>query len=362
MVTYLKLNILYLNTQPERKEVVYNAALPLDMHIECVSSLDEAYRSISSGQMDIVLIDYIDNDEYVDLIMKIQSYGGDTLVFLLSSDMNQDAQLRAFNAGATDYIYFPVTCKVLQSRLRNSGRLRSSRLMLRNRALYLQSEIDTAVSIIKERELESLLLLGRASEYKDPDTGSHIIRVGKYSSMIMEKLGGSKEDIELMLYSAPLHDVGKIGIPDNILNKTGKLTDEEYDIMQTHTIKGYEILSGTKSKYLEAGAVIALSHHERFDGTGYPKGLKGKAIPLYGRITAIADVFDALVSERVYKNSWSLDEAAVYIKNACGTHFDPDVANVFLENIKETEAIIKALPPVSRTDSEQKLILCSDEI
>ncbi len=233
----------------------------------------------------------------------------------------------------------------MQALLKNMACLRGSRLKLYNKTNMLQYEIEQAVKTVKERELESLLLLARASEYKDKDTANHILRVGKYSAIIMENLGGSHEDIELMLYSAPLHDVGKIGISDSILNKSSKLTEEEYNIMKTHATKGYEILSGTKSKYLEAGAIIALSHHEKYDGSGYPNGLKGDSIHLYGRIVAVADVFDALISERVYKNSWTLEHAVEYLKSQAGIHFDPVIIEKFLEKIDDAAAVFKNLMP-----------------
>ena len=341
-----KITILYYNTNNKSRDTVLNAAIPIDINVTFTHSFQELYETIVSlDEIDIVFIDYEGEEELLKIISAIHKYDEDLVIYVLSSILDDDEQIKIYSSGATEYLNIPINCHVLQARLKNMAGLRDSRRLLYSKTNVLQEEVDKAVSIIKERELESLLLLGRASEYKDRDTGSHILRVGRYSALIMEKLGGSQEDQELMLYSAPLHDVGKIGIPDSILNKESKLTDEEYVIMKTHTIKGYAILSGTKSKYLDAGAIIALSHHERYDGTGYPKGLKASEIPLYGRIVAIADVFDALMSERVYKNSWTLEQTMDYIKTQAGIHFDPKLTNIFLDNIDEALNIIKTLPP-----------------
>ena len=327
-----KITILYYNTNNKSRDTVLNAAIPIDINVTFTHSFQELYETIVSlDEIDIVFIDYEGEEELLKIISAIHKYDEDLVIYVLSSILDDDEQIKIYSSGATEYLNIPINCHVLQARLKNMAGLRDSRRLLYSKTNVLQEEVDKAVSIIKERELESLLLLGRASEYKDRDTGSHILRVGRYSALIMEKLGGSQEDQELMLYSAPLHDVGKIGIPDSILNKESKLTDEEYVIMKTHTIN--------------AGAIIALSHHERYDGTGYPKGLKASEIPLYGRIVAIADVFDALMSERVYKNSWTLEQTMDYIKTQAGIHFDPKLTNIFLDNIDEALNIIKTLPP-----------------
>lgn len=333
------INILYYNTNMQTKDVVLNACMPIDINVKFTDSYHKLYETIISlDETDLVFIDYNGEDELLKIITSIHKYDEDLVIYVLSNISDDDEQVKIYSSGATEYLVLPVNSHVLHARLKNMAGLRSSRRKL-------HEEVEKSVNIIKERELESLLLLGRTSEHKDRDTASHILRVGKYSALIMEKLGGSKEDQELMLYAAPLHDVGKMGIPDSILQKDSKLTAEEYEIMKTHTIKGYEILSGTKSKYLDAGAIIALSHHEKYDGSGYPNKLSGENIPLYGRIVAIADVFDALISERVYKNSWTLEDTVEYIKSQSGIHFDPHLTNLFLENIEEAEEIIKTLPP-----------------
>ncbi len=341
-----KLNLLYYNTFLKCRDIVTNAAIPIDISVSYADDINEVMKHImSSNNTDMLFIDYDGSAAVIDLVSAVHKYDEDLLIYFITDIDNDEEKIKAYNTGVIDYFILPLSSQVLQALLKNMACLRGSRLKLHNKTNILQYEVEQAVRTVKERELESLLLLGRASEYKDKDTASHILRVGKYSAMIMESLGGSNEDKELMLYSAPLHDVGKIGIADNILNKSSKLTEEEYSIMKTHTTKGYEILSGTKSKYLEACAIIALSHHEKYDGSGYPNGLKGDSIPLYGRIVAVADVFDALISQRVYKNSWTLEQTVEYLKSQSGIHFDPIIVEKFLAKIDEAEDIFKSLMP-----------------
>jgi two-component system response regulator RpfG len=194
--------------------------------------------------------------------------------------------------------------------------------------------------------------LAKAGEYRDEDTGNHILRISRYSKLIAHRLGLSHERCDLIAQSAPMHDIGKIGIPDAILLKPGRLTPEEFKIMQRHTLVGLEILKDSLSKYIQVGAVIAFNHHEKYNGKGYPNGLKGDNIPLEARIVAIADVFDALVTDRPYKESWSIEKAIEYISDERGSHFDPDCAEAFLSEIKEVELIDHALKTTpSRTNA-----------
>ncbi|MCK5201072.1 MAG: HD domain-containing protein, partial [Spirochaetales bacterium] len=201
------------------------------------------------------------------------------------------------------------------------------------------------------RENETLNVLGRASDYKDPETGAHIVRVSCYSRLLSESLGQSEALQDLIFYAAPLHDIGKLGIPDSILLKPGKLTSKEFEIIKTHTTIGFKILANPSSKYLKAGAVIAVSHHEKFDGTGYTKGLKGDEIPIFGRIVSIADVFDALTTKRPYKDPWLFEKVVGQLIEERGRHFDPEIVDLFMENISKVKKIY---------DNENPGVLCNN--
>ena len=182
---------------------------------------------------------------------------------------------------------------------------------------------------LKEASLDTIHRLARAAEYKDKDTGAHIIRMSNYSATVARKMGLNDRTVEAILYAAPMHDVGKIGTPDQILLKPGKLDPDEWEIMKQHTSNGGRILEGSSAGFIKLAEVIALTHHEKWDGSGYPDGLKGSKIPLIGRVVAIGDVFDALTSKRPYKEAFPLDIAYGIIRESRGSHFDPDVVDAF---------------------------------
>jgi putative two-component system response regulator len=191
--------------------------------------------------------------------------------------------------------------------------------------------------------LDTIYRLVLAAEYKDEDTGDHIKRMSRYCALIAEKLGLPAKEVQNILYAAPMHDVGKIGIPDSILLKPSKLTDEEFEIIKTHSTIGGKILTNSKSETLMVAEQIALSHHEKWNGKGYPQGLTGDNIPLVGRIVGLVDVFDALTSKRPYKDPFPVEVAIDIIKKDRGEHFDPAIVDVFLENIDEILKIKEAV-------------------
>lgn len=194
--------------------------------------------------------------------------------------------------------------------------------------IYLNEEVENT-----QREI--ILTLGEIAETRSKETGYHVKRVSEYSKLIALKCGLSEEEAEIVRLASPMHDIGKVGIPDSILNKPDKLTSEEYSIMKNHTNIGYAMLKHSNREILKTAAIIAHQHHEKYNGQGYPKGLKGNEIHLYGRITAIADVFDALGSDRVYKKAWSLDEILDFFKKERGQHFDPELVDIVLTNLAE---------------------------
>jgi len=186
---------------------------------------------------------------------------------------------------------------------------------------------------LREAEMEALVCLGKAGEYRDADTGNHVLRVGYASYLLAKSAGFAEQDAETLMYASPLHDLGKIGIPDSILRKPGTLTDEEHQAMNTHTRIGASILKHSQSNVMKMAMIVALSHHEKWDGTGFPDRLSGKAIPIEGRIVAICDVYDALVSNRPYKRNWTDAEAIDFLRQNAGKHFDPGLVEMFILNI-----------------------------
>jgi putative two-component system response regulator len=203
-------------------------------------------------------------------------------------------------------------------------------------------ELEEAHRELKDSHTEMILNLAVAAECRDEDTGGHILRISDYAVEVAREIGLPEEDTEILRYASPMHDIGKIAIPDAVLKKPGKLTPAEWEVMKTHTLIGAKIFQNSRSPVLRAASEIALTHHEKFDGTGYPRGLKGEAIPLFGRITAMVDVFDAVLSKRCYKAASTFDEAFAYIQSLAGTHLDPKLVAAFVRIKDKIVAIYEA--------------------
>ncbi len=201
--------------------------------------------------------------------------------------------------------------------------------------LLLEKRVKERTRELRESQLEVVQRLGKTAEYRDPETGFHILRMARYSATLSKSAGLSPEECEFLLNAAPMHDIGKVGIPDNILLKPAALTPEEFTVITTHTTIGGEILDGSKSRLLQMAREIALTHHEKWDGSGYPKGLIGEEISIYGRIVAIADVFDALTSKRPYKEAWTVEKTMDEIQSKSKQHFDPNLVSLFGEILPE---------------------------
>ncbi len=214
----------------------------------------------------------------------------------------------------------------------------------------MESNLIEKLQMIDQTQVEVIIRLGKAAEFRDDETGRHIERIAAYVNLMTEKLGLNREQRTMMQYAAPMHDVGKIGIPDGVLMKAGKLTADEFKIIKLHTVIGSRILSGTTLPLLELAKEIALSHHERWDGGGYPLGLRGNDIPISGRIVAITDVFDAITSERVYKEAWPIEQALEYLMEMRGKQFDPDIVDAFfaIENQMTSVRRSKCDAPASK--------------
>jgi HD-GYP domain-containing protein (c-di-GMP phosphodiesterase class II) len=227
------------------------------------------------------------------------------------------------------------------NKLDDNGFTKEDIELLKHIILYADSTIDNALlyETLKQAQQDIILRLSNATRYKDPETQYHITRVGLYCSIMARQLGWSEDDIELIRLASPMHDIGKVGVPDRILLKPGKLDDEEWKIMRMHTTYGYEILQGSDSKLVQLAQNVALDHHEKWDGSGYPNKKSGEEISIHGRMCAIADVFDALTSVRPYKKAWPLEKTLALIKEESGNHFDPQLCDIFLGNIDDFVAI-----------------------
>jgi len=310
-----------------------------DLNVYTFTDEREAISWLLKNQADLILIDYrLNTMSGTDVISVIRLYPRHHSVpIIVVTEFDQKKILyEALDAGANDFLAKPIDAIECTKRCTNMLRLRTHQLALEQHNQALSQQVEASLK-------DTLIRLARAGELRDSDTGNHIIRMARYSRLIAQHMGLDPEICELIELAAPMHDIGKIGIPDNILLKQGPLTENEWEIMQRHTIIGYEILSGSDSKYLRMGASIALNHHEKFNGSGYPGGLKGEDIPVEARIVAIADVFDALVAKRPYKSGWNTDDAVTYVKNNSGTLFDPRCVKSFIAQIDNIKRVLKDL-------------------
>lgn len=247
--------------------------------------------------------------------------------------MNEVAdEAEGFALGAVDYITKPVSAPIVRARVK-------IHLALQDQNRELERKVSERTRELNETRLEIIKRLGRAAEYKDNETGLHVIRMSHYSRLLGQAIGLSELEREILLNASPMHDVGKIGIPDHILRKPGPLDDDEWKIMKSHPGMGARIIGNSDSPLLQAAREIALTHHEKWDGSGYPGKLQGEEIPLFGRIVAISDVFDALTTERPYKKAWAVDDAFELIMKEAGKHFDPALAKLFAEIRPELLAV-----------------------
>ena len=326
-----------------------------DLDVQSFESPLEGLQWMAGNAVDLLLVDYkMPEMNGVEVIRKFRGNPAceHIPIIMVTSIEDRSVRYEALEAGATDFLMKPVDHNECRARCRNLLTQHQQYKIIRDRSHWLERRVAEATSEIRLRERETLLRLAKAGEYRDEETGNHVVRMAKYSRIIAEELGYSSKEADVIEMSAPMHDIGKIGIRDSILLKPGKLTKEEFEIMKEHTLIGHEILKDSPSMFLQMGAIIALGHHEKFDGSGYPYGKKGDEIPLEARIVAIADVYDALVSERPYKNAWSVQAALEYMESQSGIHFDPDCFNAFKEQLDVILKIQNMLPDMAVANNQ----------
>ncbi len=291
---------------------------------------------------DLILLDL--NMPYLsgyDIITALKSHKSalSPQIIILTALNDQQSLLKALALGARDFVGKPFDRNELLMRVRNLLESQLALRMLHDQKATLEKIVQLRTQELYDNRLDVIQRLGKAAEYKDEETGSHILRVSHSAAILAKAIGWNRAQCDAIFNAAPMHDIGKIGIPDAILCKPGKLTEEEWKIMQTHAQIGADLLKGDDSEIISMAHIIALTHHEKWDGTGYPNQLAGEEIPMAGRIIALVDVFDALTSIRPYKKAWEIKEACEFIRANSGKHFDPNLVERFFENFAEINAL-----------------------
>ena len=348
-----QINILIVDDEAQIRKMLRQMIEKHGYFCMTASNGKEAIEKIKTQSVDIVITD-IQMPEMtgIELMQQARKYSADIHFIVITGYVKDFTYERIIEEGANDFIYKPMSSNELILRLKRV--IRECLLMReRNRIneelgknvqklqLYTEdlnqalSELEKTHTALHSAYIDTIDRLVIASEYKDEDTGDHIIRMSRYCELLARKAGLSDDAVKNIRYASPMHDIGKIGIPDSILLKPGKLTDQEFDIIKTHTIIGGKILAKSNAEVLRIACDIALTHHEKWNGKGYPNGLQKEQIPIFGRIVGISDVFDALTSNRPYKKAYPVEVACEIIKKERENHFDPDLTDIFLVHIDE---------------------------
>lgn len=342
-----RVRILIVDDEPANTEFLRHVLEP-EGYGELVEFSDgaTALASLDDVEPDVILLDLMmpemDGYQFLERLTRQRSPETYLPVMVVTADTSAEAQRRALSLGARDFLTKPLSPADVRLRVRNLLETRLLQARLREYNTLLEDRVNERTKELETARLEILDRLARAAEYRDDDTGQHTQRVGHVAARLAAVLGQPPEMVELIRRAAPLHDIGKIGIPDAILLKEGRLTAQERAVMEGHTRIGTDILSGSRFPLLQLAEEIAYVHHERWDGAGYPEGLAGEAIPLSGRIVAVADVFDSLTHERPYKKAWSMKETLDEMQACSGTQFDPSVVEAMLRIAPEARVLAQA--------------------
>jgi putative two-component system response regulator len=341
--------ILIVDYYPQNIKLLEAYLVPSGYKLVKAASGEEALVKLAGNRIDLILLDVMMSDiDGFEVTRRIRQDDKNRLlpIILVTALRETEDRVRGIEAGCDEFISKPVDKMELLARIRSLLKIKDYNDLMSNYQKDLESEVNKRTEELKHASdrlkavsLDTIYRLSVASEYKDQDTGAHIKRMSNYCAAVARHMGLDENTVTAILHAAPMHDLGKIGIPDKILAKPGKLDPVEHHIMKLHTVIGAKILSRSEEEFIKLGGAIALSHHEKWDGSGYPNGLKGAAIPISGRIAAIADVFDALTSKRSYKEPFSVEKSLVIIKSWRGSYFDPKVVDTFLAIQDEILAI-----------------------
>jgi len=350
-----KNTLLVVDDTPENIDVL-RGILGADYMVKIANNGPLALKIAAAQPPDLILLDVMmpvmDGYEVCRQLKENEATRDIPIIFVTARGEVADETL-GFELGAADYITKPVSPPIVHARVRAHLALSNQRRHLEQLVAKRTGELERTNRELEKTHLIMLQQLGRAADYRDNETGMHIVRVGNFSKLLGLAAGFLESQAELLMYASMMHDIGKIGIPDHVLLKPGKLTEEEFEIIKKHPEIGAQIIGDHHAEVLKMAKQIALAHHEKWDGQGYPRGLSGEGIPIVGRIVAIADVFDALTCIRPYKRAWSIESALELIAEEAGRHFDPGLVNLFLS--LETEVRRIATEYSDAADAPQKM-------
>jgi two-component system response regulator RpfG len=320
--------------EPIVLSIIEEIAREAGIRVICYGSPESAMPFILDNEIDMIFTDYrMSTMDGIDFIRELRKVASDIPIVMVTVYDDYNIMVEAIKAGATEFVPKPINAVEFLARVRNLAQLRRAQLLLRDRAKQLESEIRTELEEIREREQEAIIILGHVIEGRDASDDSHDMRVAKYSKIIAQAAGADVETQDRIFYAALFHDIGKGSIRHKLLVDGGPVAEEDMVILKEHALVGSRILDSARNTFLKEGGLVALTHHERYDGSGYPRGLQGDQIPFSGRIVAIADVFDSLTTRKPYREAWDFDKAIGHIREKSGVHFDPFLVDAFLRSI-----------------------------